>query len=212
MRFFAVVLLVVLQSPAMVMAQNFVPNPSFENYKFCPGGFSESHAEFHVSEWRSANRGTPDHFHECSVGNAGVPHNWAGVSPAREGHGYVGLYLWMSNRDYREFIETKLTEPLIKDTLYTLQFYFKLSSYSRYSIDRIGLLLTDSLIDYQSDRAIDVVPTFEMVQDLSVDAKHRDVGESTLGVQGKGRRTIYYHRKFWSCRHTVLQDKIPKHT
>ena len=118
--------------------QNLVPNGGFEDYRRCPGDFSESAEEFAVLGWRSASRGTPDHFHSCSSGDANVPYNWAGVADAWEGDGYAGIYVWMSDdNQYREYLQCKLAQPLVKDSTYEIGFRFKLSSYSKYAVDRI---------------------------------------------------------------------------
>ncbi len=150
-------------------AQNLVPNPSFEEYDVCPGDFSQAAHEFRVRHWRSANLGTPDNFNVCSIGEADVPHNWAGVSDPYEGKGYVGVYLWMNkDNNYREYLQCKLTSTLLKDSLYEIEFHYKLSSYSKYSIDRIGLMLTDSLINAKHDQVISAQPTLSIIQDSAL--------------------------------------------
>jgi OmpA-OmpF porin, OOP family len=150
-------------------AQNLVPNPGFEEYQACPGNFSEAAHEFRVAPWSSANTGTPDYFNTCSEGEANVPHNWAGVSDAYEGHGYAGIYLWMDRADpYREYVQCRLLEPLLKDSLYTVEFHYKLSSYSKYAINRIGLLLTTSLVNERHDDTLPLTPTLSVVQDSAL--------------------------------------------
>lgn len=152
-----------------LQAQNLVPNGGFEDFRECPGDYSQNPGEFYVSHWASASAGTPDQFNACSHGEADVPHNWAGVSDPYEGSGYVGIYLWMSNgKNYREYLQTQLTEPLMKDSLYYIDFHFKLSSYSRYAIDRIGLHLSDSLIKLKHDRVHGIVPTISVVRDTAL--------------------------------------------
>lgn len=152
-----------------VSAQNLVPNPSFEEYDDCPGDFSQSSKEFKVRYWQSANLGTPDNFNNCSLGEADVPHNWAGVSMAYQGKGYAGIYLWMNSKNnYREYLQSKLNQSMLKDSLYEIEFHFKLSSYSKYSIDRIGLMLTDSLITVKHDQVISAQPTISIIQDSAL--------------------------------------------
>jgi outer membrane protein OmpA-like peptidoglycan-associated protein len=122
-----------------------------------------------VRHWRSANLGTPDNFNACSIGEADVPHNWAGVSEAYDGKGYVGIYLWMDNgKNYREYLQCKLIQPLLKDSLYEIEFHYKLSSYSKYSIDRIGLMLTDSIVNVKHDQVILTQPTISIIQDSAL--------------------------------------------
>lgn len=149
--------------------QNLVPNGGFENYRICPGDHTQHPSQFAVDSWFSPSIGTPDYYNVCSNGEADVPHNWAGVSDPYEGVGYAGLYLWASmGRDYREYLQTELSEPLVRDSLYYLEFYYKLSSYSKYSIDRIGLLLTDSIVRLNHDLTFKVKPTFSIVKDTAL--------------------------------------------
>ena len=160
---------VIMGLQPVLLAQNLVPNGSFEDYLNCPGSYSLNPAEFRVISWRSINTGSPDYFNTCSEGEAAVPYNWAGVSDAYEGYGYAGIYTWMNGeKDYREYLHCKLSEQLIKDSLYHIEFRYKLSSYSKFSIDRIGLLLSDSLISFSHDLSLNLKPTFSFIQDSAL--------------------------------------------
>jgi OmpA-OmpF porin, OOP family len=152
-----------------VIAQNLVPNGGFENHSACPGDYTQDPAEFYVTSWASPSIGTPDYFNACSNGEADVPHNWAGVSDPYEGVGYAGLYMWFANgKNYREYLQVQLSESLITDSLYYLEFHYKLSSYSKYSIDRIGLLVSDSAIRLRNDRVFNIEPTFSIIKDTAL--------------------------------------------
>jgi OmpA-OmpF porin, OOP family len=163
-------LILIFSLPAFLLrAQNLVPNFSFEKYAVCPGTFTQSPAEFTVPGWQPAGLGAPDHFHYCSRGEASVPYNWAGVSEAYEGDGYVGLYLWMNDdRDYREYLRCRLPEPLVKDSTYYLEFHYKLSSYSAYCIDRIGLLLSENDLTQKHDRHIMAASALNVIRDSAL--------------------------------------------
>lgn len=168
-RVFVIVLIGVFVLTVSAKTQNLVANPGFEEYDVCPGDFSQAAHEFRVKHWRSANLGTPDNFNACSIGEADVPHNWAGVSDPFEGKGYVGIYLWMNkDNNYREYLQCKLTEPLMKDSLYEIEFHYKLSSYSKYSIDRIGLLLSEKAVEAKHDQVISIQPTISIIQDSAL--------------------------------------------
>jgi OOP family OmpA-OmpF porin len=150
-------------------AQNLVPNGSFEQFSVCPGSFSRSAADFKVSGWNSAGAGSPDHFHYCSKGDAGVPYNWAGMSEAYEGDGYAGLYLWMDdNKNYREYLQSKLAVPLVKDSTYYLEFHYKLSSYSNFCIDRIGIALTSHADPVLHDKIIEIPESLSVIRDSAL--------------------------------------------
>ena len=154
------------------IAQNLVNNPSFEDHFRCPNNFSTSSKEFVLPGWRSANTGTPDYYHQCSWGDCDVPFNWAGESNAHSGLAYAGIYVWSrptsKPRSYREYIQGELKDALVKDKRYKIEFYFKLASYSVYTIDRIGLLLSDSAFALAGDQVIGIPPTLSLMQNEPV--------------------------------------------
>jgi outer membrane protein OmpA-like peptidoglycan-associated protein len=149
-------------------AQNLVVNPSFEERIRCPNNFSASSRDFNLPGWKSANAGTPDYFNQCSWGDCDVPFNWAGESNAHSGVAYAGIYVWnrptKKPRSYREYIEGELLEPLRKGKRYRIEFYYKLATYSVYTADRIGLLLTDSSVFVGNDQVIERVPNLSWIR------------------------------------------------
>jgi OOP family OmpA-OmpF porin len=200
-------------------AQNLVPNGSFEEYRSCPGGYSQHPIEFRADSWRSLTWGTPDLFNTCSGGDAAVPYNWAGISDPYDGYGYAGLYLWLAIKDFREYIHCKLTEPLLKDSLYHVQFRYKLSSYSKYSVDRIGVLVSDSLATLHHDKPLNFTPTIEFVKDSALTpetgswelatAQFRAKGGEqflTIGNFSDNQRTHYYHIQFRPAQEPMLAE------
>lgn len=147
-------------------AQNLVPNGSFEATTFCPGGHCERPSEFRVEDWRPVTLGTPDYFHACGTGGGDVPYNWAGISDAYSGEGYIGLFVWVEDTtSYREFAQCRLKAPLIRDSTYQIEFHYKLSSYSKFCADRLGALLTDTVFRWRNSSAPNIEPTFQAVED-----------------------------------------------
>lgn len=135
--------------------QNFVANFSFEEYYRCPASFSTDARDFFLPGWTSPNRGTPDHYHQCSWGDNDVPFNWAGQSNAHSGMGYAGIYTWSDNgKNYREYVQCELSKPLLKGAKYRVEFFFKLSSYSVFATDRMGLIFSDSVLNRKDDKVI----------------------------------------------------------
>jgi len=154
---------------AAAFTQNLVPNPGFEEYSSCPGYFTQRASEFGAKNWMPAGTGTPDLFNACSEGEADVPYNWAGVSDAYDGEGFAGIYLWMKgSNNYREYLQCKLLRPLMKDSLYKIRFQYRLSSYSKYSIDRIGLALCDTIIQKAHDQVIPLHPVLSVIEDSAL--------------------------------------------
>jgi outer membrane protein OmpA-like peptidoglycan-associated protein len=66
---------------------------------------------------------------------------------------------------YREYLQCQLLQPLLKDSTYRIEFQYKLSSYSKFSIDRIGLLLKDSVTKARHDKVLAQTPTLSVVRD-----------------------------------------------
>lgn len=142
------------------LAQNLVPNPSFEEFFKCPGSYNYATDGKVAPGWFSPTTGTPDLYNQCSNGDAGVPNNWAGSSKAYSGKGYAGIYCYVKGKEYREYLQTQLLEPLRANVEYYIEYQFRLSSNSKYSIDRIGLLLSDSS-DWRTNDKPWGSPTFE---------------------------------------------------
>jgi|SRR5690606_22885689 len=181
--------LVLVSCYVQSVAQNLVPNPGFEDYPKCPGSYSRTKSEFRMNAWYSPNAGTPDSYNTCASGDGGVPYNWAGVSEAYEGRGYVGIYLWLGIREFREYIQCALSAPLIRDTTYVVSFRFRLSSYSRYVCDRIGLHLSDSALTTRDDEALKIKPVLSVVADsiLTISTGLWETGEMEYRANGGER-------------------------
>jgi len=145
------------------VAQNLVPNGSFEQYYKCPGSYSISRNGKIAPGWVSPSTGTPDLFNACSIGEAGVPANWAGKSKAFSGVGYAGIYSYIHGREkeYREYLQAEFTSPLQPGVKYLVEFHYKLSSNSKYSIDRIGFLISDSSFHTTEDGVFPAPPTYQ---------------------------------------------------
>jgi OmpA-OmpF porin, OOP family len=147
------------------VAQNLVPNGSFEQYYKCPGSYNYSTNGKIAPGWTSPSTGTPDIFNTCSIGEAGVPANWAGRSKAFNGSGYAGIYLYIHGRAkaYREYLQAEFTSPLQAGVKYIVEFQFKLSSNSKYSVDRIGFLISDSSYHTHDDGVFPARPTYQRI-------------------------------------------------
>lgn len=145
--------------PFFAGAQSLVANGGFEEYYRCPASFSTTSRDYFLPGWNSPNKGTPDHYHQCSWGDNDVPFNWAGQSNAHSGMGYSGIYTWSDNgKNYREYVQCELVKPLEKGARYRVEFHFKLSSYSVFATDRMGLIFSDSVLNRADDKVIKRTP------------------------------------------------------
>jgi outer membrane protein OmpA-like peptidoglycan-associated protein len=131
-------------------AQNFVPNQGFEDAWSCPYSFVTLPVAKPYPQWINPNKGTPDQLHVCSTFDAGVPENFAGNMYPAEGAAYAGIILREVFYDTtriirgvsREYIQTKLIQPLERDKLYCVKLFYANSSKSSYAVDAMGITLT----------------------------------------------------------------------
>ncbi|MDG5490979.1 OmpA family protein [Psychroserpens sp. SPM9] len=115
-------------------AQNLVYNPSFEDFQDCPRDISFFH--LNVKHWSIPNNGTTDYFNACSS-TMGFD-NFMGFQKAKSGKGYAGIHVYFK-KNYREYIQGKLTETLQRGEQYEITFYVSLAEKSTHSIKAINL-------------------------------------------------------------------------
>lgn len=105
-------------------AQNLVPNPSFEQYEYCPTGTTHFHNS--VVDWYSWQE-SPDYFHSCNndlSGAAGVPENAWGYQSPVFGEAYAALFTYAHHvTDGREYIAAPLIQSLIAGEEYYIFFH-----------------------------------------------------------------------------------------
>ncbi len=127
-----------LHSNAQV--ENMVLNPRFEEYDKCPTDYTymdQSHKL--IPHWTYPSFTTPDYFNKCSAGQARVPDNFAGYSQPKYGEGYMGAILSGTDRDFREYIQGTLKEPMVAGQVYCVSFWFKLASGSKFAVDQLSV-------------------------------------------------------------------------
>lgn len=149
-------------------AQNLVPNPGFEEAWTCPESFTKDRIKDILPKWFVPNFGTPDYFNKCNHTDVGIPNNFTGSMPAREGNGYIGIILKESfnpddvkyepNKDEysREYISAKLLKPLKYSKLYCVSFDYCLAKLSDYAVDGIGVYFSKDKLKIKNDGIISV--------------------------------------------------------
>ncbi|HBX50171.1 MAG: hypothetical protein A2309_11755 [Bacteroidetes bacterium RIFOXYB2_FULL_35_7] len=169
MKYFIIILLFI---PAFLFAQpeNLVPNPGFENAWTCPDTYIKDIDRNFLPDWFIPNKSTPDYFNKCSVGDAGIPDNFAGSMEAKEGQAYIGIILKESyrpsNPDYspnmdeysREYLSVKLLKPLKRNKYYCVSFYFCQAKFCDYSVDGLGIYFSSKKINLNGDGVIRAKP------------------------------------------------------
>ncbi|MBK9639163.1 MAG: T9SS type A sorting domain-containing protein [Bacteroidetes bacterium] len=139
-------LIILLLTCKICIAQNLVPNGSFEQYYVCPDNQNQIDTALFWMNPSFNPYGTPDYFNECSSSNfASLPYNVGGFQYARSGTACAGAFIW-KQINVREYIEVSLIAPLVADTCYYFEMYINLSNTSRYTTDDIQAYFSDTAI------------------------------------------------------------------
>lgn len=111
--------ILLLLFPFISFGQNIIPNSGFEDVTGCPGAsvFLQNTNHWH----RIRNHfGTPDQFHaDCDYN--GLVNSMAPGQMPYEGVGYAGLFCHGDR--LREYMTVRLCEPMIKDSIYNIEFF-----------------------------------------------------------------------------------------
>ncbi len=150
--------------------KNLVINPSFEEYKDCPGDYTymdKTHKL--IPGWTYPSFTTPDYFNECSTGQARVPDNFAGYSKPKSGKGYMGAILTGSDRDFREYIQGSLSEPMKEGQVYCVSFWYKLASGSKFAVDQLSVFFSGQLVANNNTTFLNFKPNLSNTKGLFLD-------------------------------------------
>jgi hypothetical protein len=136
----------------LCLAQNFVPNGSFEINTGCPTDQAEVSL---ATPWINPTTniptvsGTSDYYSLCSTNPDYSPPVVSGTEyqPARTGNSYMALYLmYPPISDYREYIEVPLTSSLVAGSQYDFKMYVNIAYGLMYTTDDIGVYFSNSAI------------------------------------------------------------------
>jgi len=131
------------------LAQNLVPNPSFEVHDTCPSNQDQFN---YVVGWQNFSEYSPDYFNSCNPCTTStfncfsVPYNWGGYQQATTGNAYAGIYTFETNPYYniRECIGAQLITPMIIGTKYYASFKTNLALNYPFNTatDKLGILFS----------------------------------------------------------------------
>jgi gliding motility-associated-like protein len=146
-------------------AQNYCPNPGFEQLSACPSGAGNLGL---ASPWITPGAAT-DLFSFCHANSippgcssVGVPENFAGYSPAHTGSSYAGVYTKMALPNHRTYVQAPLTAPMVAGQLYKVSAFFRRSGASRFATNRLGASFSTAALAQSSGLTIPVTPQVEL--------------------------------------------------
>jgi len=156
MRNIFIILLFFLFKANFLFAQvNLVPNPSFEYYTSCPTSEAQIDRAY---PWIDPTKASSDYYNQCAQWvtpevppSTGVPISTRGYEFAHTGVAYAGFYTFSVNLEGSEYIETVLSDSLIKDKKYCVSFYVSLADEFDYATNDIGAYFSTELIDEPFD-------------------------------------------------------------
>ncbi len=137
-------------STLFLSSQNMVENPSFEVFVDCPKNLGNFNVD--VANWSTPTNGSTDYFNGCSIA-MGTPKNFNGSQPADFGKGYAGFYLYAPD-DYREYLQGRLKETLVKNTTYRVSFYVSLAERSDFAIKEFGLVFSKDSLSIETKKEL----------------------------------------------------------
>lgn len=145
-------------------AQNLVLNPSFENVNVACSGFSGA-GYSNIIDWDNPDPtdtcSTPDWFSTClsSFFPTSAPNSWLGKQSARTGSAYAGLITYDATTNaYREYVEGKLSSPLVAGQTYCVSFYVSLADTVPYAADRMCVYFSNSFVQFPVSHCVSHVP------------------------------------------------------
>jgi hypothetical protein len=138
---------------------NFVKNPDFEQYTFCPNSFDQIQA---ATNWNAVDSilshydCRPEYCHFCGTTlAASAPYNGAFYQYPHSGAGMVATVMYCDETpppgppDFycRDYLQGRLVKVLEKGKTYCLNFWLNLGEGSGYAHNNIGAYFDDGIID-----------------------------------------------------------------
>ena len=142
------------------IAQNLVPDPGFEITQRLPK--RKDNSVSCTKHWQCPmDYGAADYYHKDGKGHGKAPHNIFGRQKPHSGKAYGGMCI---RKKFMEYVETKLTDTLIMDQTYVVEFYVSRAERSVGSVKEFGVLFTDKISMGITGVGIPKVPSVEMTK------------------------------------------------
>jgi gliding motility-associated-like protein len=133
-----------------LVAQNLVLNPSFEITTSNCANFGGEGFTTDLVDWDDANSGadscsSPDLFSACNLFATVMPNSILGYQQSRTGTRHAGFISHEALDEYREYIEGKLSTPMVAGQTYCVSFYISLANDVAYATNNIGVKFSNTL-------------------------------------------------------------------
>ncbi len=121
------------------IAQNLVMDSTFSVFK---KNAKYSGRITELEYWFCPNGGTPDVFNSRTVGYYSQPKNAFGFQRPRNGLTYAGLGLYNNRFSFQEYLSTKLSKKLVRDSLYCFTAYISLADTCKFATDGMDISMS----------------------------------------------------------------------
>lgn len=129
----------------ILLAQNLVPNNSFETYTMCPTTWAQVN---YAIPWSNPLTNSADYFNACSSSSYSVPKAGSGYQYAKSGNAFVGLFSYNGiGFNYREYVQTQLATTLTVSNYYLIKFYCSSMGMLTYATNNISLNFSNASIN-----------------------------------------------------------------
>jgi hypothetical protein len=157
--FFTFLLVIVKICNCQCNTINLIRNPSLEEYSCCPTNMSMiGCADF----WTQPNSlSTSDYFNTCAFDSIISQDILPYFMHSKFGNGYAGIICnhFSNPFEYREYLQGKLSEQLLQDKCYHVEFWTLFFGYSYTAIDALGIFFTDTLPKGNDDEQPFIFPS-----------------------------------------------------
>lgn len=146
----------------MAMAQNLVPNPSFEEQANC-GMVSFSQIET-APPWYTPTTATPDVYDLDTISPCGYNYDssieaiYGSIAPV-SGTRVAGGIMYEPGDDAKDYIAVRLDTELTAGFLYTVSMRYRLAAPCQFAIDQLGVLFSPDSLSFGYWHTIDQAPS-----------------------------------------------------
>lgn len=149
--------------PGLLRGQNLVPNPDFEQLRsrpcralrFSPTDSLTVNIGAFIADWTSPTAGTADPWlYDTSLDPTCTQNLYRFRQPAHSGQSCVGVYTTTfgtvvpeNSIPYREYVQTRLRQPMRKGAVYRIEFYTLLRPTARAATNNLGVYFSKERIN-----------------------------------------------------------------
>ena len=188
----SILLILTIFISLLSFGQNLVPNPGFDNFSSCPTGLNEA---YKLDDWFYVTNhfGTPDLYATCGPAAVGVPASTGGTQNPRSGTAYAGfvVYASMWSPNWREYLQVKLTSPLVAGESYDISAWVNLRDDIFKTCDGFGFHFTTSILTSAStSSALSIPPSLDNTTTINSTVGWAQIGGVYIATGGEEYLTI----------------------